>query len=238
MKTLNQNIHPATLLPIGAITETTAGATVDTYLSDRPAYDSGLTDIAIGDLGDQTSTKVKIEESDASDFSSGVSVANGGEEITASADTGYKIQIERKKRYLRAVITITAGSAPSAEASAANQPNEAQMWDKVDSLFTVARNTFFQGNSTFLEVLESLIATLQDMKENEVRPLGGLGTPCVDSGKRSKILRMGLLIIGKRINAHMFFKRLELKEKIWCDIVAQAKVVRANYGHPLTILVR
>jgi len=62
------------------------------------------------------------------------------------------------------------------EASAANLPNEAQMWDKVDSLFTVARNAFFQGNSTFLEVLDSLIATLQDMKENEVRPLGGLGT--------------------------------------------------------------
>ena len=64
---------------------------------------------------------------------------------------------------------------PAPEASAANQPNEAQMWDKVDSLFTVARNAFFQGNSTFLEVLDSLIATLQDMKENEVRPLGGLG---------------------------------------------------------------
>ena len=63
---------------------------------------------------------------------------------------------------------------PAPEASAANQPNEAQMWDKVDSLFTVARNAFFQGNSTFLEVLDSLIATLQDMKENEVRPLGGL----------------------------------------------------------------
>ncbi len=63
---------------------------------------------------------------------------------------------------------------PAPEASAANQPNEAQMWDKVDSLFTVARNAFFQGNSTFLEVLDSLIATLQDIKENEVRPLGGL----------------------------------------------------------------
>lgn len=63
---------------------------------------------------------------------------------------------------------------PAPEASAATQPNEAQMWDKVDSLFTVARNAFFQGNSTFLEVLDSLIATLQDMKENEVRPLGGL----------------------------------------------------------------
>lgn len=60
------------------------------------------------------------------------------------------------------------------EAGASTQPNEAQMWDKVDSLFTVARNTFFQGNSTFVEVLDSLIATLQDMKENEVRPLGGL----------------------------------------------------------------
>jgi len=66
----------------------------------------------------------------------------------------------------------SAGKAPEADASA--HPNEAQMWDKVDSLFTVARNTFFQGNSTFVEVLDSLIATLQDMKENEVRPLGGL----------------------------------------------------------------
>lgn len=60
------------------------------------------------------------------------------------------------------------------EAATSTQPNEAQMWDKVDSLFTVARNAFFQGNSTFVEVLDSLIATLQDMKENEVRPLGGL----------------------------------------------------------------
>jgi hypothetical protein len=115
MKTLNQNIHPATLLPIGVITETTQGPTLDSYLSDRPAYDSGLIDIAIGNLGDQTSTKIKIEESDASDFSSGVTAAKGGEEITVEADTGYKMQIERKKRYFRAVVTITAGSTPSAE---------------------------------------------------------------------------------------------------------------------------
>lgn len=115
MKILNQNIHPATLLPIGVITATSQGSAVDTYLSGRPAYDSGLIDIAIGNLGDQTSTKVKIEESDASDFSSGVTVAKGAEEITATADTGYKMQIERKKRYLRAVVTITGGSSPSAE---------------------------------------------------------------------------------------------------------------------------
>lgn len=71
-------------------------------------------------------------------------------------------------------MTDKRSATPTPEESAANQPNEAQMWDKVDSLFTVARNAFFQGNSTFLEVLDSLIATLQDMKENEVRPLGGL----------------------------------------------------------------
>ena len=64
---------------------------------------------------------------------------------------------------------------PTPEANTSNQPDEAQTWDKVDSLFTVARNTYFQGQSTFLEVLDSLIATLQDMRENEVRPLGGLG---------------------------------------------------------------
>lgn len=115
MKILNQNIHPATLLPIGVITVTTEGSAVDTYLSDRPAYDSSLIDIAIGNLGDQTSTKVKIEESDSSTFSSGVTVAKGGEEITVEADTSYKMQIERKKRYFRAVVTITAGSTPSAE---------------------------------------------------------------------------------------------------------------------------
>ena len=74
----------------------------------------------------------------------------------------------------QAPMTDKKPGASASEASAVNQPNEAQMWDKVDSLFTVARNTFFQGNSTFMEVLDSLIATLQDMKENEVRPLGGL----------------------------------------------------------------
>lgn len=116
MKTLNQNIRTATLLPIGVIVETTAANAVDTYLSGRSAFDSALIDIAIGNLGDQTSTKVKIEESDSSTFASGVTVAKGGEEITVETDAGYKMQIERQKRYLRAVVTITGGEAASAEA--------------------------------------------------------------------------------------------------------------------------
>lgn len=176
MKTLNQNIRTATILPIGVFTVTTNGQSVDTYLSGRPAFDTALIDIAIGDLDEVTAawltttayalndyvrpvagqgdfvykcttagtsgaseptwptvdgqtvadgtavwtaverkTKVRIEESDASDFSSGVTVAKGGEEVTVAADTGYKMQIERRKRYLRTVVTITGGSAPSAE---------------------------------------------------------------------------------------------------------------------------
>ncbi|KKR17439.1 MAG: hypothetical protein UT45_C0001G0114 [Candidatus Daviesbacteria bacterium GW2011_GWA2_39_33] len=57
-----------------------------------------------------------------------------------------------------------------------SQSSETQVWDKVDAVFVAARNALYQGQSNFLEVLDSLIATLQDMRENEVRPLGGLGT--------------------------------------------------------------
>lgn len=71
---------------------------------------------------------------------------------------------------------------PAPGTDQANQPDETQAWDKVDSLFSVARNTYFQGQSTFLEILDSLIATLQDMRENEARPLGGLGTQKKDMG--------------------------------------------------------
>lgn len=81
-------------------------------------------------------------------------------------------QIDQNKK----TVSEQESKKPAPETSQANQPDETQTWDKVDSLFTVARNTYFQGQSTFLEVLDSLIATLQDMRENEVRPLGGLGT--------------------------------------------------------------
>lgn len=57
-----------------------------------------------------------------------------------------------------------------------SQSSDTQAWDKVDAVFVAARNALYQGQSNFLEVLDSLIATLQDMRENEVRPLGGLGT--------------------------------------------------------------
>ena len=111
---LNQNIKKVEAVPIQIITATINGSAIDTYLADGSAFDTVLAMIEIGDLGDQTSTKVKIEEDDDNGFGN-ASVAEGGEEITVAADNSYKMEVARKKRYLRAVITITGGATPSAE---------------------------------------------------------------------------------------------------------------------------
>lgn len=114
-KQLEDNIKIVQLIPIQTPTSTLTGSGVDTKVSEMYSFDTALVNVEIGDLGDQTSTKVKIEESDVSDFSTGVSVAAGGEEITVAADKSYKMEISRTKRYLRAVVTITGGASPSVE---------------------------------------------------------------------------------------------------------------------------
>ncbi|KPJ55707.1 hypothetical protein AMJ49_06535 [Parcubacteria bacterium DG_74_2] len=115
-KDIKNDVKLADLLPIQVITETTEGAAIDTRLADESRFASALARIAIGDLGDQTSTKVKIEESDNATFGdASETIAEGGEEITVAADNVYKMEITRKKRYLRAVVTIAGGSTPSAE---------------------------------------------------------------------------------------------------------------------------
>jgi len=86
------------------------GSAIDTKLSEMYSFDTALVDIATGKLGTQAATKVKIEEADISDFSAGVQTAEGGEEITVAADSVYKMEIARKKRYLRAYVTIDASS--------------------------------------------------------------------------------------------------------------------------------
>ena len=114
-KTLKDNIKKVAAIPIQKITATLNGSAIDTKLSEMYSFDTALVDINIGDLGDQTSTTVKVEEADVLDFSAGVQVTEGGDEITIAADTQYKMEIARAKRYLRAVITITGGVSPSAE---------------------------------------------------------------------------------------------------------------------------
>lgn len=48
-------------------------------------------------------------------------------------------------------------------------------WEKVDAVIAKAKESFIDGGSTFSDVIDSLIATLQDMKEAKSGPMGGLG---------------------------------------------------------------
>ena len=115
-KQLNQPISPVELLPIQVIVATTNGAAVDSYLADGSSFDTALIKAAIGILGSQGTTKVKIEESDSLTFASGVQTAEGGDEVTVAANNVYAFQIKRAKRYLRAVVTFTTpGATPTAE---------------------------------------------------------------------------------------------------------------------------
>lgn len=114
-KQLDQNIKKVEVLAIQKIEETTEGSAVDTYLADGSAFDTALVNVEIGDItGTPTSVKVKIEEDDDNAFGS-ASVAVGGEEVTVAADTSYKMEITRKKRYLRVVATITGGTTPTVQ---------------------------------------------------------------------------------------------------------------------------
>jgi hypothetical protein len=114
-KQLNQNIKPTDLIPIQVINDTINGSAVDSYLADGSSFDTALIKAAIGDLGSQATTKVKIQEADDSGFTT-PTTAEGGDEVTVAADNVYSFQIKRAKRYLRAVVTMTTpGATPSAE---------------------------------------------------------------------------------------------------------------------------
>jgi len=113
-KQLRQDIKKVNAFAIQTITVTTNGRAIDTKLGESFSFETALFHAEVGTLGDQTSTKIKIQESDVSDFSSGVQTAEGGDEVTVAADKSYKFEVKRAKRYLRAVVTITGGTTPSA----------------------------------------------------------------------------------------------------------------------------
>lgn len=119
METLKNNIRLVTFVaPVVADEDSEpTSAIVDTRQipaeAVSPSFDGALIRATIGTFGDDlTGVKVKIEESDDNDFSdSSETVALGGAEQTA-ADTGELVfQVKRSKRYLRAVVTMTATGA-------------------------------------------------------------------------------------------------------------------------------
>ncbi len=120
MQELRGNIKQVDLLPIQIITSTATGtgSAVDMTPSGGDRFDAMLVKVAIGNIaGDvaPTSVKVKIQESDSSTFGSGVTTAEGGDEVTVSADTVYTFQVKRAKRYTRVIATVTGGTNPTVE---------------------------------------------------------------------------------------------------------------------------
>lgn len=56
------------------------------------------------------------------------------------------------------------------------EPNKDEAWKKVEAVFNAAKSAFIDKNSPFADVLDSLIATLMDIRAVEKQNLGGLGT--------------------------------------------------------------
>ena len=89
-------------------------ATTLTGGKDGPMAESAIIPVSIGNVtGSPTSVKVKIQESDTVAFSSSAT-ALGGEEVTISRNTNFHFHVTPSKRYLRAVITFSGGSSPTA----------------------------------------------------------------------------------------------------------------------------
>lgn len=55
------------------------------------------------------------------------------------------------------------------------QPNKDESWKKVDAVFNAAKNSFLEKDSTFEDVLDSLIATLMDIRAAGKPAMGGMG---------------------------------------------------------------
>jgi len=113
---LRNYIRVAELVPVEEISSATNGTAIDMYLISGTAghhFDSAYVRAGVGELGtDVTSVKVKIEEADNSNFSD-ATVASGGEEQTVGENAQAIFQVQRSKRYIRAVFTPVESVSPS-----------------------------------------------------------------------------------------------------------------------------
>lgn len=101
-----------------------SSATLTGGKDDIASCDSALVLLSIGDItGTPTSVKVKIQEANDIGFATSPTTALGGEEITITATNALRNSMQRfevspTKRYLRAVVTFTGGSTPTAALAA------------------------------------------------------------------------------------------------------------------------
>ena len=117
MKQLVGEIKSVKFLKPTSITATASGSAIDTQVNDALSFETAYVTANVGAIGGDvapTSVKIKIQESDSSTFASGVTTAEGGDEVTVAADTQYVWQVRKTKRYLRETITVTGGTNPTA----------------------------------------------------------------------------------------------------------------------------
>lgn len=100
-----------------------AATTLTNGRDDAYQAESALVLLSIGDItGTPTSVKVKIQECDDIGFVTSPTTALGGEEITITAlllrNSQQRFEVTATKRYLRAVVTFTGGSTPTAALAA------------------------------------------------------------------------------------------------------------------------
>lgn len=115
---MKEPIKIAALVQNAILEETTSGDALDMRPSNYLGFEGAIVRADIGEItGTPDSVKVKIEESDSSTFASGNTVADGGAEVTVEASTAYVFQIQRTKRYIRAVVTVTGGTTPKVTTS-------------------------------------------------------------------------------------------------------------------------
>lgn len=65
--------------------------------------------------------------------------------------------------------------APKVGLKPGQEENKEVEWEKVDAVIAKAKESYIDGGSTFNDVIDSLIATLEDMKAAKSGPMGGLG---------------------------------------------------------------
>lgn len=111
MQTLQNAIRAVEFLRAQSLGASANGAGVD---MGGNSFDSAFALVSVGAItGTPTSVTVKFEESDASDFGSGVTDMLGGAAVTVTQNTAHTFQLERRKRYARMVVTITGGTTPT-----------------------------------------------------------------------------------------------------------------------------
>jgi len=114
MEQLRNNIRVATLLPLAAVdgdNTPVAGDAVDMREIDDAGsgfFDTALVTAVVGAIGaDVSAATLTIQEDDDSEFGDPSTAAGGAAVNIFAGDLTTTFQIQRTKRYIRALVTIT-----------------------------------------------------------------------------------------------------------------------------------